>query len=639
MAMKSALVFGNKFVKKLDAFDIISMIVTVVFSILFSWFFLTLYNGYNFYVVDLGYNYHALYIFFETHVLAGWPGQSVNPTSNGNLIYILLSPLVLIHNSPSAFVVFEAVWISVGAYFLFKIAREETDSLLWAFTLQLIYILFPSNYGIITNGPEFEILLPTFVLISCYFFRRGNYLTSVVIGLLGALTSFVAPVIMGLFFVIEDFRKEGYTFRLFTRIARKKNRTLDKIQLTYRNSLLVFLVGLLIIVVLVIITFPISSFFSFYLNRARTVQVGTASGSLIGSVIRSVTANGILKLDYLYGILSSLLFIPLLSPYSLIILPLFLVIFYGNFSPYYDILSHYTFLFSAFLFLGVVYSIGRFKWQKNNLRKLVMVMIVAMFLSFLLYSPFNITNIQNGTLHSELNVTQEDHYLSVAFSAIPQNASVFAQKAFPQLSNRLEFYMPGTYNNQSVDYAVISSLPVATVPLPDYVGFSSFWAQHFLNNSSYGVFESISSVTIFKLNYHSRPLLFMPLLMNYSINANLAPGTSYQLRVFSGNYDYLPPGEYQMTYELRINGSKSLLTTAEIYESTSLSNGTVIPISPAKISDLSGNATYVEYTLFQQFPSYTVEYQPSLVFTTNGKPLEVGINVVSLEIKLVSIQG
>ena len=637
--MKVEFVFRNKFLKKLDHFDLVSIIATFIFSIIFAWFFLTLYNGYNFYVVDLGFNYHLLYIFFQTHILAGWPGQSTNPFSNGNLIYTLLSPLVLIRNSPASFIVFEAAWVAIGSYFVFKIAREETDSLLWAFTLQLIYLLFPSNYGMITNGPEFEILLPTFVLMSYYFFRRGNYLTSVIIGLLGALTSFVAPVIIAIFFILEDFRREGYSYRLFVRIFKRTSKPQEKILPVYRNALLVFVVGLIIIVVLVIVTYPISSLFTVYLNRTGSVQPSSASGTLIGSVIGNVTANGDLKLNYLYGVLSGFLFIPLLSPYSLIILPYFIVIFYGNFPPYYDILNHFNFLFSGFLFLGLVYNIGKFKWQKNNLRKLMIVMIVAMFLSFLLYSPFSVTNIQNGTLHSELHVSQEDNYLNVAFSNIPQNASVFAQKAFPQLSNRLYFYTPGSYNNQTVDYAVVSPLPVATVPLPDYVGFSPFWAQHFLNNSSYGIYESISSVTIFKLNYHSRPILFVPLLMNYSISAYLAPGTSYQQRVFSGNSDYLPPGEYQMTYTLRVNGSKSSLASAEIYETTSLSNGTVMSVSPSSISDLPGNGSYVEYTVYQQFPSYAVEYQPVLELTTHGKLLNVGISVVSLEIELVSIKG
>ncbi len=637
--MSTCILSRNKFPRKLDAFDLISAIVTIVFSILFAWFFVNFYNGYNFYVVDLGYNYHLLYTFFQTHVLAGLPGQTINPNSNGDLIYTLLAPLVFIYNSPVSFVVFEALWISIGSYFLFKIVREETESLSWAFTLQLVYLLFPSNYGMITNGPEFEILLPTFVLMSYYFFRRRNYLTSVVIGLLGALTSFVSPFIVAIFFLIEDYRNEGYSYRFLARITRKRDGTLDKIVRSYRNSLLVLFAGLMIIVVLVTVTYPLSYLFSFYLHRTGSVQPSAATETLLGSVIGSFTGNVGLKLNYLYGVLSGFLFIPLLSPYSLFILPFFLVIFYGNFPPYYDILSHYTFLFSAFLFLGLSYNISRLKWQKNDLRKLMIVLIVAMFLSFLLYSPFSVTNIQNGTLHSELNVSQEDKYLSVAFSDIPQNASVFAQKAFPQLTNRLYFYMPGTYDNQTVDYAVVSSLPVATVPLPDYVGFSPFWAQHFLNNSSYGIYESISSVTIFKLHYHSSPILFVPLIMNYSINTNLAPGTSYNQTVFSGNSDYLPPGEYQMTYVLMVNGSKSVLTSADIYETTSVGNGTVISSSPTRISDLQVSGNYVDYTVYQQFPSYFVEYRPALELTTNGQPLTVGISVVSLEIKLVNIQG
>lgn len=94
-----------------------------------------------------------------------------------------------------------------------------------------------------------------------------------------------------------------------------------------------------------------------------------------------------------------------------------------------------------------------------------------------------------------------------------------------------------------------------------------------------------------------------------------------------------------MTYILRVNGSKSSLASAEIYETTSLSNGTVMSVSPSSISDLPGNGSYVEYIVYQQFPSYAAEYQLTLELTTNGKLLNVGISVVSLEIKLVSIKG
>ena len=623
---------------RITLFDLISLIITVIFSVLFAWFFLTLYKGYNFYVVDLGYNYHELFLFYSTHILAGWPYQIPRTSSNGNLIYVILSPLILFYNSPAAFVVFESVWISIGSYFLFRIAREETGSAGWAFLLQFIYILFPSNYGVITNGPEFEIMLSTFVLMSYYFFRRGNYYTSALIGLLGATTSFVSPLIIALLFAIEDFRSEGYSYRFFERVLRRKNKINENLPPRYKYSMLILIVGLIGVMILVLITTPVlSNLFNFYLNRSGTTQVTASTGSFAYHFLRNFTMDGSVKLSYLYGTLSGFLFLPLISPYAILIIPFFIVIFYGNFLPYYDVLSHYNFLFSAFLFLGFVYNIRKIRWNKSDIRKFMIVLILAMLLSFLLYSPFSVSNMENGTVHSELNVTQVDSYLNTAFAGIPDNASVFSQKAFPQLTNRMFFYMPGSYDNQTVDYAVITPLPVASLPLQDYVGFSSFWAQHFLQNSSYGIYESISSVTIFKLNYHSRPILFIPLVINYTIDSSLKPGISYQQRVFTGNYSYLPPGEYRLTYFIKINGSSSSLTSADIYEITSLSNGTIIPASPSSVTSLQATGNEFEYSIFQQFSTFAVEYQPALELTTHGKPLAAGITVVSLEMELVSI--
>ena len=623
---------------RITLFDLISLIITAIFSVLLAWFFLTLYNGYNFYVVDLGYNYHELFLFYSTHILTGWPYQSPKTSFNGNLIYVILSPLVLFYNSPATFVVFESVWISIGSYFVFRIANDETGSIRWAFVFQLVYLLFPSNYGMITNGPEFEIMLSTFVLMSYYFFRRGNYYTSAVIGIVGATTSFVSPLIIALLFVIEDFRSEGYSYRFFRSVFRKKGVIKRNLLPSYKYSMLILIVGLVGVMIMVLITTPVlSNLFNFYLNRTETTQVTTSTGSFAYHFLRNFTMDGTVKLSYLYGTLSGFLFLPLLSPYAILIIPFFIVIFYGKFSPYYEVLSHYNFLFSAFLFIGFVYNIRNLRWNKSDMRRFMIVLILAMLLSFLLYSPFSVSNLGNGTVHSELNVTSADNYLNTAFAGIPANASVFSQKAFPQLTNRIFFYMPGSYDNQTVDYAVITPLPVASLPLPDYVGFSSFWAEHFLDNSSYGIYESISSVTIFKLNYHSRPILFIPLIVNYTINSSLKPGISYQQRVFTGNYSYLPPGEYRFTYVIKVNGSSSSLTSADIDEITSLSNGTIIPASPYSIATLQTTGNELEYTVFQQFSSFAVEYQPALELTTHEKPLAAGLTFVSLEMELVSI--
>ena len=79
------------------------------------------------------------------------------------------------------------------------------------------------------------------------------------------------------------------------------------------------------------------------------------------------------------------------------------------------------------------------------------------------------------------------------------------------------------------------------------------------------------------------------------------------------------------------------MTSADIYEITSLSNGTIIPASSSSVTSLQAIGSELEYSVFQQFGTFAVEYQPALELTTHGKPLSAGVTVVSLEMELVSI--
>ena len=337
----SAKKYIPKKIIKITLFDLISLIITVVSSVLIGWFFLTLYNGFNFYVDDLGLNYHELFLFYHTHILSGWPYQIPRTPFNGSLIYAILSPLVFFYNSPATFVAFESVWISIGSYFLFRIAREETGSVSWAFVLQLIYLLFPSNYGMITNGPEFEIMLSTFLLMSYYFFKRGNFYTSAVIGILGATTSFVSPLIIALLFAIEDFRSQGYSHHLFRKIIRRKGEIQKNLIPSYKYSMLILIAGLVGVMVLVLVTYPVlSNLFNYYLNRTGTTQMTTSTGSFAYHFLSNFTMDGSVKLSYLYGTLSGFLFLPLISPYALLIIPFVRGLWiYGLIEPVYHCYS------------------------------------------------------------------------------------------------------------------------------------------------------------------------------------------------------------------------------------------------------------------------------------------------------------
>lgn len=622
-----------------DIFDIISLVVTAVLSMFFSWYVVTLYNGYNFYVADAGIFYHTEYIFYHTHMLLSWPSSNhlINPVPYGNLIYIIIAPLLLFQDSPAIFLIFEMVWVLLGSFFLFKIARHETGSVFWAFSLQSIYILFPPNYAIVTNGPEFEILLPTFVLISYYLFIKGKYAASVVVGLLGATTSIVSPVIIVIFFLIEDFEIKGYVYKLLKRTLRMKNTEKETIVYPYKYAFILLWVGIAIFVALLFIKTPIHSLIPSFFSTNSFTSGTSHSHNTFGSFFDRIISSDDTKLIFFYQILGGFLFLPLVSPFVIPIISYFLVIFYANYDAYYNPLNHYTSIIIAFLFLGMVYNVRDVKLNKNKLRKLMIALIVAMLLSFMLYSPFSITNIENGTVHSEYSVTSEDQYLNVAFSVIPHNASVFSQNAFPQLMNRLNFYMPGYYNNQTVDYAVVSPISPATY-LPNFIGFSPFWAQHFLNNTSYGIFEFVGGVTVFKLNYHSGPILFIPLVMKYTININLTSGISLNAPVYKGIYEYMPPGIYKFTYAIKVNGNLPTNSPLEFLEQTWNSNGKVLPAESTDIENLQEKNGYLVYTVMQNLTSYEVEYQPNLFLVENHGILNISVEIVSLEMVSMTVQ-
>jgi uncharacterized membrane protein len=497
-------------------------------------------------------------------------------------------------------------------------------------------MLFPSTYAIITNGAEFELLLPTFVLMCYYFFIKGKYFSAVIFGLLGAATSLVSPLIIAILFLIEDYKIKGYFYRLLFAITRFR-KTKEKLKSSnYKYASIFFWVGMAVLIDIVIKTTPAQNLIPLLYQSGSTNIGSPSSHDLLSSLLSRFASSGQTKLSYFYQTLGGFLFLPINSPYVVLILPYILFVFYVNNYQYYNILNHYTSLVNAFLFLGLVFNIKSWRFHGNKLRKLMIALVIAMLISFLLYSPFNIGSLENGTVHSELTVTNEDNYLSVAFSLIPGNASVFSQNAFPQLMNRAVFYMPGFYNNQSVDYAVIAPLPIGTL-VSQYGGFSPYWAQHFLNNSSYGIFEFVDGVTILKLDYRSSPILYIPLTLNYQIDNYLVEGTQLSSPVYKGICQYFPPGEYKITYLIKLEGEPPNNSSVTLFEYTWNNDGMTLSSQQVSISSLPENVGYLSYSTVQNLTSYEIEYQPNLVVNENGGVLSINLEVISLEIQSMNV--
>ncbi|MEM3830350.1 MAG: DUF2079 domain-containing protein, partial [Conexivisphaerales archaeon] len=437
------------FIKLVRLDDLIVFSITVIIAFSYSLFLVTLYNNYNFTVFDLGISYHTEYIFLHTGTLLNWPYSNllITPSTYAKLVYVLIAPFLLLSNAPSTILIIQATWISFGAFVLYKIAKYETGSKFVSFSLYGIYFLFPGIYGVLPNGGNYVTYLPTFLIISYFFFVRRNYKLSLLFAFLGSMTSPIAPIFTVILIGIEDWKINGITHQLSNRIFRKKA-THDGFSRNYYLSLGIFLLAVFVLIGVELATTP--SLFSFLYGSGILSTTGNGGGSTISRLISNIQFQGNLKLNFIYDILVGFLFLPVISPYFIPVVIYFIGSTFSTFYPSYAFPNHYNFYFLAFLFLGTIHRLKKITINRKLLMTIGTLIVVAMLFSFLLYSPFSLSSVQGGALGEELTHTKEETYLNVAFSLIPENASVFAQNSFPQLMNRVNFYMPGYYSGQKV---------------------------------------------------------------------------------------------------------------------------------------------------------------------------------------------
>ena len=197
-------------------------------------------------------------------------------------------------------------------------------------------------------------------------------------------------------------------------------------------------------------------------------------------------------------------------------------------------------------------------------------------------------------MNQNVNITEFDNELTHGLSLIPLNSSVFIQNDLPQLMNRENVYMPGYYNNQTVNYAVI--IPFGFSPTSEaYGGYSAYWAHSFQNNLSYGVYEDIAGAIIYKWHYKGYPVYYVPSHKNIMpgnngitdygkiINNNLVLSNitnCYHKTLWGGEYISLSPGTYNFTFEVETsNTSSNNVFYQYVGESSATQNFTDIKIT------------------------------------------------------------
>ena len=495
---------------------IFGIIIPIVFIIFLSWYNYLMVQSYNYTLYDLGVSYRLMFLFAYHHTIIYY-GRDVifDPLPFSKFIFIPFSLFLFLYNNIFTPLLLQIIIIASGGYAVFRISQIKTKSLFISIIIELSYFIYPATYGFMAHGGNFQVFIEGFILIGYMFYIEGKKTQSFLAFALASITNMWAPLIVIAFLCIDFLTKYGI-FHVKNIVGITKNLHITMINLLKKNKNFIFYIVIFIFnVVIFIQTIYFAGGLSELVSASRisSTSIGVTSSTTTLSIYQNILSNyGSIKLPFFVRELSPVIFIPLLTPYGILILLYFLVSWTSSASSYYSVLQQYPYLFASFIFIGTAHFFGNISKDKKNgsvVKKIAVLLLISSIISFALYSPFSINNFENGTVQKEIHVTTFEKDLSEGLSLIPSNASVFIQNDLPQLMNREQVYMPGYYNNQTVGFAVIIPFGFSTIS-DQYGGYSEYWAEHFQHNNSYGIFEDISGAIIYKLNYSGAPIYCVP---------------------------------------------------------------------------------------------------------------------------------
>ena len=496
----------------------IGMLVPIAFLIFMSYYNFLMVNSYNYTNYDLGVSYRLMYMFIFKHKIIFFPyNMLISPNPFSKFIFIPLSLTLLLDNGLITVLIDQIVIISLGGYAIFRIAQMKTQSLFISMSIEIIYFLYPATYGFMAHGGNYMVYFEGFILLGYLFYLKRWYVPSIITFTLAAISNAFAPAIIIVFLIVDYISKTHLKDYSINKLKKFKKIIISNYIKMHRKQLYFFIILFMLNIILFISTIILIGGISGLLSDARLTGASIQGTYSIHRTFFSTYLQGLgsIKFPFFYKVFSPVLFIPLITPYIFLLVPYFLLIFTlhpASDPSYFNMLQQYPYLFAAFIFIGLIYFFDKqhtFKTHSKFIKKVIIIMIISSIISFSLYSPFSISDFQNGSVHQNITVTQFDRELTHGLSLIPSNSSVFIQNDLPQLMNRENVYMPGYYNNQTVYYAVI--IPFGFSPTSDaFGGYSAYWAHSFQNNSSYGVYEDIAGAIIYKWHYKGNPVYYVP---------------------------------------------------------------------------------------------------------------------------------
>ncbi len=558
--MRSKESFRSSFIPLL-----VVLLGVVFYSVVYSFITVAKFNAYNATIFDLGVNAQFLYGVFHGSV-------SLNPNSpdfinTGKMIYLVLAPFYNLYPHEQVLLVFQSVWIALGAIPIYFLARKNIGDNFIAVFIALSWLFYYPMSGVNWFDFHFMALFPTFFLTGITFLEYGKKRWALAFLVLATMTDFLIPVVI-IF----------YSLLLLFSIGRRN-------QNMGHNALAISLLVISITILSVTNILKGTSYTTFYTYVSAT-RISGFNSSYAEIAL------------YLLRILLPVGFISILAPeYLGLLIPFFTLATVSRYQPYVSTMFlQYSALTAPIVFIAAVKGFRKLKsipWGftfKPHLRKFAVAIILVNFLLALFVTPAG-NIVTNGIYNeptgyiitgshgiydtgSEITQNTYSHSLNELASLIPEGSSVFAQNNIPQLAQGRNLVMPSTImSNTSLtslpEYALVDPYNAYfTNPVMpgEPHGVNAMNAFNSLFSSGlYGILGESDGILLLKLHYLGNPVLYNPQNYNYTLKNLSIPadvslvndsGTYYldnlsHNTAWYGPYIVLSPGSYTVDISMK----------------------------------------------------------------------------------------
>jgi uncharacterized membrane protein len=573
-----------------------------VYTIIFSYFTIMKHYEFRSYAWDFGiFNQSFWTTLYEGRFFYNNVELLVNPSGSFfgihfSPILFLILPIYALYSTPQTLLILQSFVLALGALPLFKLTLRVLKYRVVGLLFVFAYLLYPPLQGI--NWFDFHVqsFLPLFFLSAMYFLEKKDwkyYLLFIVLALMCEEHATFVVLFLGLFVAFQ------YKARI---ISALRNRNLRETPLLISVTTVMLSVAWYFMTVRIRNTFfPVNpAFLSSFQASSNWSVLGVADPMMIPlhiifyplQAILALGYDSLLKISYIVILFAPLAFRSFFKMrYLLPIVPWFFYGLFSNYQPYYVIFNQYPAYVISFIFVAAVYAICDNKMPSlKALRKYLLVIVLFSVLSFAFVSPLSpiVTMLSDSGLKP---ITPRDQLIHEILAYVPPNASIITHNnLFPHVSSRINAYVAPTIGpiwngNPSecrrftdeilakVDFVLVD---IKSDPFAGSVVFSLMQENH-----GFRAFVSADGVILFKKNYTGNVRILVPYYVRYDYTVlslycgeitETPNSMSRFVLYFNGSLgssplfwhgprSLLPPGKYNVTLRLKINGTGEMFTT------------------------------------------------------------------------------